>query len=802
VVANLFGVSSTLVTAMGVSGGAMPVGGSFTYVRRVYARPGADVRAVSDVIIPELATKSSFTTGTVSGDVDAIDTPDVAATIVFTKLGACGAYAGAPCKTAADCAAGAACTDLQPATGFGPGGAVTQVRTDAAGKFSGVVLPRGTYEILVSAPEREDKTLKPIPVDTGDNPITIPTLAPRGLLHFRVREKAKGRPLIPAKLVWKGVNGTQDPRFHRDVHATLGGEDIAPETFAGTQHGADGDARGQGNVVYTASGEGTIHVHPGLYDLYVTRGPEYGVVKRRVNVRSGQTARVDFRLKRVIRTKNAIAADFHVHSGRSLDSSAPLEDRVASFAGEGVEVMISTDHDKQVDYSPVIASLGLGGRIATIPGLEVTGSVPNPPAFPNSIGHINAWPLPVVKDARRDGAIDDEYVAPNWVFSRLRAAGGDDVVIQYNHPRAGVSGLTSIGFFNSIGCGRCANAIDTTCTQDTDCPAAGDRTCTCVGFQPERPLSQAPNDILLDTGVRGPGTTANPNGVKNLDFDVMEIANGAKVGDYASYLQVRDDWLALLGQGVLKPGTGVSDSHRITVEHAGWSRTYVLGVGDDPASFDHAAFNRAIKAGHMTVSAGPWIQATIKGGSVAGPGDTVVSSTGNVRVKIDVRSPAWIPVDEVRIVTVRGFGASNVEVRTYDATTKPRVKPTPKNFQSSGGTSRFRGSIPIQYSSDYMVIVEAGPALGTAPTSPAVVNLIEPDVVPLGFTNPIFVDVGGDGFALPAAAAARTGAPAGRMTGVTRAARDAAIARGDYFPLHELVLDPAAIGKATAGAVP
>src|SRR6185369_11006754 len=56
VVANLFGVSSTLVTAVGVSGGAMPVGGSFTYVRRVYARPGADVRAVSDVIIPELAT--------------------------------------------------------------------------------------------------------------------------------------------------------------------------------------------------------------------------------------------------------------------------------------------------------------------------------------------------------------------------------------------------------------------------------------------------------------------------------------------------------------------------------------------------------------------------------------------------------------------------------------------------------------------------------------------------------------------------------------------------------------------------
>jgi hypothetical protein len=464
--------------------------------------------------------------------------------------------------------------------------------------------------------------------------------------------------------------------------------------------------------------------------------------------------------------------------------------------------MISTDHDKQVDYSPVIGALGLGARLATIPGLEVTGSVPNPPAFPSSIGHINAWPLPLAKDARRDGAIDDEYVAPNWVYSRLRAEAGDDVVIQYNHPRAGVSGLTSIGFFNSIGCSRCANAIDTPCTIDADCPAGPGQDCTCVGFQPDRPLSQPPNDILLDAGVRGPGTAANPHGLRNLDFDVMEIANGAKAGDYAAYLQVRGDWLALLGQGVIKPGTGVSDSHRITVEHAGWSRTYVLGVGDDPAALDTRAFDAAVKGGRMVVSAGPWIQATVRSGGTAGPGQTLASSSGMVRVKIDVRSPAWIPIDEVRIVTVRGFGPDDVEVRTYDATTRPRVKRVPANFQSSGGTARFRGSIPIQYSSDYMVIVEAGPKLSNpAPTSPEIVNVVEPDVVPLGFTNPIFVDVGSDGFRLPPAAALRTGEPSGRMTGVTRAARRDAVARGDYFPLHELTLSPADVAAA-AGSAP
>jgi hypothetical protein len=91
-----------------------------------------------------------------------------------------------------------------------------------------------------------------------------------------------------------------------------------------------------------------------------------------------------------------------------------------------------------------------------------------------------------------------------------------------------VAGLTNIGFFNSIGCSRCANAIDTECTDDADCPAGAGQECTCVGFQPDRPLAQAPNDLLLDTGILGPGSTPNPDGVDNLAFDVVEIANGAR----------------------------------------------------------------------------------------------------------------------------------------------------------------------------------------------------------------------------------------------------------------------------------
>jgi hypothetical protein len=792
----LFGISSPLVTGLGVSGPALPPGASFTYVRHLYVGASADVRAVSDPIITALAARDGFGIGTISGDVDAVDTPDVPASIVIKRIGNCTANPARLCTADDECDGEGPCADLQPATGFAHGGAVTHVRTDAAGRFSGVVLPRGVYELVVSAPERDVVVLRGATVDTGDNPVVIPPLSPRGLVRFAVREKAKGRPMLPAKLVFKGAAaGTPDPRFRKDLNASLGGVDVEPETYGGTERGPEGDARGQGNVVYTASGTGSIHVRPGTYDVYATRGPEYGIARRRVVVESGRTTAVDFRLKRVIRTRDALAADFHVHSGRSLDSSAPLEDRVVSFAAEGVEVMVSTDHDKQVDYGPVIGALALGSRVASIPGVEVTGSVPNPPTFPNSIGHLNAWPLPLAPDARRDGAIDDEYVAPNWIYARLRAQAGPDVVVQYNHPRAGVAGLTSIGFFNSIGCNRCSTAIDTSCTTDLDCPGAGGQ-CTCVGFQPERPLGMPPNDILLDTGVLGPGSTPNPMGLRNLDFDVMEVANGAKVGDWPAYLQVREDWFALLAQGVLKPGTGVSDSHRLTVEHAGWARTYVLGAGDDPAAFDRAAFDRNVKAGRMVVSAGPWVRATIRGrDGVAGPGDTAVSPTGRVRLKVDVRSAAWIPIDEVRVVTIRRFGEGGIETRRFDATTRPRVRPAPANFQSSGATSRFRGSIPIQYPSDYLVLVEAGPALGGTPVSPAVVDAVEPDVVPLAFTNPIRVDVGGDGFALAQGAPVRGGPAPGRMTGVTRAARVDAVRRGDYFPLHDFQLDLDAVRR-------
>jgi hypothetical protein len=835
---NLFGVSDGLISALGnnvgLVPGGVPAGGTLTYTRRIYLGDKNDVRSVSNYIFAELATRGlamPVVNGTISGNIDAVGDANVEATLNLTRLGRC-SVGSTPCKVNADCTSGT-CVDPFPTTGQFPNGYTSQIRTDSTGAFSGVVLPRGDYEAVIEADERDSVTVKPIVVLAAtDTPVVVAPLTARGTVDFAVTEKKAGSPPLPARLTFKGVGATPDPVFNHSWSATEGPTPLETHSFGGTQAGATGaglHSAGQGNVVYTATGAGTIQVRPGTYDIYASRGMEYGVDREQVTVTAGGTSPVQFRLKRAVKTKNAISIDSHIHSGRSVDTAAAVRDRVASFAAEGVEVMISTDHDEHTDYAPIITAFGLDSRMTSIIGNEVTGSVPAPPAFPNSFGHINAWPVPLDPNARRDGAIEDEYVAPNFVFSRLRGQGAQ--VIQYNHPRAGVSGITTIGYFNNIGCNRCENDVDTTCTQDTDCPAAPPpQNCTCVGYQPDRTISTPPNDLLLDDGVLGPGTGANPDGINNFDFDVMEIENAVKDSDFPGYRQVRYDWLSLLQQGIFRPVTGVSDSHRITVEHAGWARTWVLGVGDDPTTLDVTAMDNAIKAGAMVVGGGPYIEFSAQCGPIKGIlGSLISCPTGSqVKLKVKVRSPAWMPIEEVRVI------ANGAILQTFDSTSTPPVKSTGTNFESNGHTTRFRKTLKFTPSVDTYYIVEAGPAypvsINTLPTPPPIVDIVQPGVVPNSITNPVFLDIDGSpGFDPPGvlppplmasadqapkgfwqrvtdqlwnvAARVRGEAVAqnqpGKMTGVTEEQKAEAARKGEYFPLNEFAL-PADAAAAAA----
>ena len=161
-----------------------------------------------------------------------------------------------------------------------------------------------------------------------------------------------------------------------------------------------------------------------------------------------------------------------------------------------------------------------------------------------------------------------------------------------------------------------------------------------------------------------------------------------------------------------------------------------------------------------------------------------------------VQASNWIPLEEVRVV-VNGDVPAGL---AFDETTTPAVKTAPKKplSKSKKGVVRFDAEIPLPDSaSDFFVLAEAGQKIDPVPSADPFASLIVPDFVSLSFTNPIFVDVAGDGFdppGLPAGALARATAPlqseAGRVA--TRAEQEA----HRHFPIHELRIPEEAVHKA------
>lgn len=173
-------------------------------------------------------------------------------------------------------------------------------------------------------------------------------------------------------------------------------------------------------VVYLGNGGARISVLPGQYVVYASRGVEYSVASQRISVLPGKPSTLRFSLKREVDTKGWVSVDSHIHvldfSGHG-DSS--VDERMMTIAGEGLELAISTDHNKHADYAPAAKKMGVNDRFSTVIGNEVT----------TKAGHFNAFPI------HADAAIPD-YKQTNWtqLIKGIRDTPGVQV-IQLNHPR-------------------------------------------------------------------------------------------------------------------------------------------------------------------------------------------------------------------------------------------------------------------------------------------------------------------------------------------------------------------------------
>jgi len=217
-------------------------------------------------------------------------------------------------------------------------------------------------------------------------------------------------------------------------------------------------------------------------------------------------------------------------------------------------------------------------------------------------------------------------------------------------------------------------------------------------FDPTLPLTDEPNSILIEKSPFHAG--------RDLDYHGVELMNGESL---VRYRRVRADWFSLLLQGERIVGTSNSDSHRLGVI-VGLPRTYVQIENTALDEFDEERFMQSLREGRVYGSTGPFVSARL---DEAGLGELHQGSSGILHVRVG--AAAWVPVREWRAY-VNGELVYRAPISAGD-----------------------EASIPLAFERDAFVTVEIeGPSEGLYRDA-------LPNFIPFAFTNPIFVDVDGNG---------------------------------------------------------
>lgn len=168
-------------------------------------------------------------------------------------------------------------------------------------------------------------------------------------------------------------------------------------------------------VIYTADGTAKFGLPAGEYTIHAGRGFEYGTETVRVSLKPGENVRKEFVIRREVATPGFVACDTHVHTlTHSGHGDSTDIERAITAAGEGLELVVATDHNIQVDYHAAAVKAGVRKYFTPVVGNEVT----------TGVGHFNVFPLAVgapvpnfkVKDWKGLTAALDEAKAPRVVI--------------------------------------------------------------------------------------------------------------------------------------------------------------------------------------------------------------------------------------------------------------------------------------------------------------------------------------------------------------------------------------------------
>lgn len=208
-------------------------------------------------------------------------------------------------------------------------------------------------------------------------------------------------------------------------------------------------------------------------------------------------------------------------------------------------------------------------------------------------------------------------------------------------------------------------------------------------------------------------------------FDAVEVFNGDRLYSPGRLSRNLADWYALLELGMEVTATGGSDSHKLAYHEAGYPRSYLLVGHDDPTELSESDLKKAVREHRVVVSTGPYIAVEDeRGASLVG-----TRQSQRLEAKVRVESACWLPVESVELV------ANGETIRVFRA---------PAGGESAAedgeGCRPFGWSFELDLRPErdtWYVLLAKGEKHN--PT------LVREGGLVWAFTNPIWVDIDGDG---------------------------------------------------------
>ena len=630
---------------------------------------------------------------------------------------------------------------------------VAHSRTDSDGNYS-MTLPPGDYEVQAHLEGYLYASDTPAVASIADGQIATQDfdLPAPGMVHVDVTavdENALSQP-VPAKLQLVGFDPSPALR-NRGLLGSTGvfGDDTDQLPF-GITAAAMIDRSGSSDV---------IAVEPGDYQVVVSRGPRYSAFRQNITVSSGQTNEVQAEIAQVVNTPNVISADFHVHSIDSLDAEVTRAERVATYLAEGMDFFTPSDHGRYNDFSSTVVEMDVADLIGTAPSSEIS---------PFDYGHFGSWPVTLDTSSLSNGSVDwGRAAAPGEDFPEYGSynlSPEEIIMSSLADPLANIVQVNHIGSYF----GRGGLAIDT---------------------------GQTPPQHQVDLSTK----RLDPSLENAFDdgFQALEvwIGTSGRNGIFNDFLGANaGDWFNLINQGIVRTGVANSDSHERRTTYLS-ARNLIASAITDPAELSAQAETLAatVAAGKSVGSNAPavTIQATgtyVGVTSTAGLGidestQVAISSGATLNITVTISTPQWAPVDSVDfyVNSQPELTSPPGQAARYGICADYTVSAGDDNWEATeitvveglDGATRTDISVSLQVpditQDSWIIAMVKGSDGVSSPMFPIVPesldptsnqtlddllddNLNEGGVPAFAFTNPLFIDVGNNGWTPPGVA--------------------------------------------------